>query len=124
MMTEAGVPAVMGLLLEVNAGVRLSAAGSLLEVVPLMALALLGVLHWDQAHALVRRAREKPRFALRLKRPPLSSRYVGGILAAIGAFGALPYAEELWRCFRVDRMLAARPVPSLPATPTLRLSAE
>ena len=50
-----------------------------------------------------------PRFALRPKRPPLPRRYVGGILSALTAFIVFPYAEEFWRCYRVDKSLASRP---------------
>lgn len=151
MMTEAGLPALMGLFLEVNAGVLLAATlaliaheatavwdvayaesrrrvtpteqhiHSFLEVVPVMAVSFLTVLHWDQAGALVGAGDEPADFALRPKRSPLPRPYMAGVLAAIVAFGLLPYAEELWRCYRVDRSLAARPVPPVPATPTLRL---
>jgi hypothetical protein len=150
MLTEAGLPALMGLFLEVNAGVLLAGGAaflaheatamwdvsyaeprrrvtpaeqhihSFLEVVPLMALSFLAALHWDQARALVGAGGGPARFALRPKRPPLPRRYVGGVLAGIVAFGVLPYAEEFRRCYRIDRNLAARPEPPLPATPTLR----
>ena len=151
MMTEAGLPALMGLFLEVNAGVLLAAYGafvahgltaiwdvayaearrrvtpteqhihSFLEVVPLMAVGFLTVLHWDQARALVGVGPARPKFALQRKRRPLSRGYVGGLLAALGAFVVLPYGEEFWRCYRVDRTLAARPEPPLPLTDTLRI---
>jgi hypothetical protein len=149
MMAEACLPAMMGLFLEVNAGVLLAAVAafilheataywdvsyaetrrrvtpseqhihSFLEVVPLMAVTFLIVLHWDQARALVRVGDEPARLTLRRKRPPLARGYVRGLLVAIGLFAALPYAEELWRCYRYDRSIAPRPEPPLPATPTL-----
>jgi hypothetical protein len=98
MMTETGVPVMLGLFCEVNAGVLLTSFAalgahsataywdqnyaeqrrrvtpveqhlhSLLEVVPLMATGFLTALHWDQARALVGKDRLRPRFALRLKR--------------------------------------------------------
>lgn len=97
MMTEAGVPLMLGLFCEVNAGVLAVCAGSLgvhtatafwdvayaedrrrvtpveqhchslLEVVPLMATGFLAVLHWDQARALVGQDTSKADFRLRLK---------------------------------------------------------
>jgi hypothetical protein len=98
MMTETGVPVMLGLFCEVNAGVLLTSFGtlgvhsataywdqryaeprravtpveqhlhSLLEVVPLMATGFLTALHWDQARAIVGRDRRRARFAIRLKR--------------------------------------------------------
>ena len=151
MMTEAGLPALLGLFLEVNAGLLVTAVAallvheltaiwdvayavtrrrvtpteqhihSLLEVVPLMAVSFLMVLHWDQARALVGVGPERADFGLRPKRQPLSRPYIVGLLAAIVACVGVPYAEELWRCYRVDRTVRARPEPPQPATETLRI---
>ncbi|GLY75182.1 diguanylate cyclase [Actinoallomurus iriomotensis] len=151
MMTETGVPVMLGLFCEVNAGVLLASAGalglhgataywdqayaeerrrvtpieqhlhSLLEVVPLMATGFLTALHWDQARALVGGDRRAPRFRLRLKRhDPLSRSTRTGLIAALVLFGALPYAEEMWRCLRARPTLRALPAPSEPATEALR----
>jgi hypothetical protein len=98
MMGEAGVPVMLGLFCEVNAGVLLTSFAafgvheataywdqayaeprrrvtpveqhlhSLLEIVPLMATGFLTVLHWDQARALLGHGARRPRFALRRKR--------------------------------------------------------
>jgi hypothetical protein len=98
MFAETGVPVLLGLFCEVNAGVIATAAGavaahsataywdqayaeprrrvtpveqhvhSLLEVSPVMATFLITALHWDQAKALAGRGRQPPRFGLRLKR--------------------------------------------------------
>ena len=98
MFAETGVPVLLGLFCEVNAGVLGTAAGavashsataywdqayaeprrrvtpveqhvhSLLEASPIMATFLLTALHWDQAKALVGRDRHPPRFRPRLKR--------------------------------------------------------
>ncbi|HZQ35714.1 MAG TPA: hypothetical protein VFD32_07265, partial [Dehalococcoidia bacterium] len=152
MMAEAGVPALLGLFVEVDAGMLLLTGAalaaheataiwdvsyaetrrrvtpaeqhvhSLLEVVPLMATSFLAVLHWDQLAALFGRG-ERPRFGLRPRRKPLSRRYVGGLLAALGACMALPYAEEFWRCFRTRRTLAPAPEPAQPPTETLQIVA-
>lgn len=153
MMAEAGLPALLGLFLEVNAGVLLTAGAavvvheltafwdvsyaearrrvtpaeqhihSFLEVTPVMAMSLLTVLHWDQARALAGVGPARADFRLRPKRRPLPARYVGGLLASIVAFGALPYAEELWRCYRADRTLRAHPRAAVPPTETLRMPA-
>jgi hypothetical protein len=97
---------------------------SVLEVAPLMATGFLTALHWDQARALARRNRREARFALRLKRGhPLSASARIGVLAAIVAFGAVPYGEELWRCMRARRTLGPLPEPARPPTETLRVPA-
>jgi hypothetical protein len=136
MMSEAGVPALMGLFLEVNAGVLLATLGALgvhqataawdvayaddrrevtpteqhvhglLEQVPLMATSFLFILHWDQARALFGIGDERPRFRPQPKQRPLSRGYVAGLLAAIGGLIVVPYGEELWRCRRAARHLA------------------
>jgi hypothetical protein len=139
MMTEAGIPVMMGLFLEVNALVLLTAIAavlvheatafwdvayaeerrevtpneqhthSFLEVVPVMAASHLIALHPDQFRALLGVGDERPRFELRPKSEPLSRAYVSGILAATVTTVVLPYAEEIWRCYRVDRTLEAHP---------------
>jgi hypothetical protein len=138
MMTQAGIPAVLGLLFEVNAGVlasTLAALGvhqatavwdvayadgrrkvtpteqhvhGLLEQVPVMPSAFLFVLHWDQALALFRLSAERPRFRLEAKREPLSRPYLVGLFGAIAALIAVPYGNELWRC----QQAAKNPAPS------------
>ena len=139
MMTEAGVPVMMGLFLEVNALVLLAAIAavlvheatafwdvayaeerrevtpneqhthSFLEVVPVMAASHLIALHPDQFHALLGMGDEQPRFEFRAKSEPLSHGYVSGLLAATVATVVLPYTEEIWRCYRIDRTLEAHP---------------
>jgi hypothetical protein len=149
MMSEAGVPALLGLFFEVNAGILLATLGALglhqatavwdvryaesrrevtaneqhihglLENVPMMATALMIVLHWDQARALVGSG-GRPRFRLERKRRPLSRGYVAALLAAIGGFIALPYGEEIVRCYRADRTLRPRPEAKVPPTEAAR----
>jgi hypothetical protein len=153
MLSEAGLPALLGLFLEVNAGVLLTALAGLiaheatafwdvayaetrrrvtpneqhihsfLEVVPVMALSFLTVLHWEQAQALFGIGRWAADLGLRPKRHPLEPAYIGGLLLAIVTIGVIPYAEEFWRCYRVEPTLAPRPEPSVPATDTLRVPA-
>lgn len=153
MFAETGVPILLGLFCEVNAGVLTSAYGaaavhsgtayfdqayaeerrrvspveqhvhSLLEVCPLTAALLLTALHWDQALALT--GQGKAEFGLRFKRrDPLSARGRVLLLGAVALFGVLPYAEELWRCWRTHSTMAALPAPELPATETLRIAAD
>ena len=130
MMTEGGVPAMLGLFFEVNAGVlgvTLANLGlhqatavwdvayadgrrevtpteqhvhGMLEQVPVMATAFLVGLHWDQARALLGVGAERPDFDLRRKQRALPRRQLRTVLAAVGAFVAAPYGEELWRCYR------------------------
>ena len=132
-MTEAGIPALLGLFLEVNAGVLATTLSTfalhqatavwdvayadgqrrvtpteqhihgLLEQVPAMATAFLVVLHWDQAKALVGIGDEQPEWRPECKRHPLPASYRQGFLATVTALIALPYGEELWRCVRAAR---------------------
>lgn len=137
MMTEAGIPALLGLLFEVNAGVLATTLGALglhqltaiwdvayadgrrevtpteqhvhgmLEQVPVMATAFLLAVHWDQARALIGRAPERPRLNLEWKRKPLPRSYLAVLFAAITALIAVPYGNELWRCQRVAQEQAS-----------------
>lgn len=130
MLSEAGIPTMLGLFCEVNAGVLATAAAavavheatayadvafaqtrrrvspgeqqihSLLEVVPMAATALLAVLHWDQAAALAGLDTERADLRLRPKIRPLSARAKVATIAAVVVFGAVPYAEEFLRCVR------------------------
>jgi hypothetical protein len=132
MMLEAGVPSMLGLFCEVDAGVLALTYATLavhevtaildvayadgrrvvtpteqhvhgfLERVPLMATAFLTVLHWDQARALIGRG-GRADWRIRGKRRPLSARYRAVILAAITGLAAVPYAEELVRSVRAAR---------------------
>ena len=139
MMSEAGLPLMVGLFLEVNAltlalmivafflheatafwdvayaeGLREVTPNeqhvhSFLEVIPFMALSFMICLYWDQFRALFGVGQEPAQFVLRPKRHPLSRRYVRGILSGVVATVAVPYAEEFLRCYRVDKTVAAHP---------------
>jgi hypothetical protein len=145
MMAEGAIPTTLALFFEVNAGLLATTYGAVaahqatamldvkyandhrevtateqhvhaaLEMTPVMAAGMLTAIHWDQARSLIRRGNEKPDFKLRLKRFPLPDKYKYGVLAASAAFVALPYAEELWRCWRADGTIAARADESLDA---------
>lgn len=136
MMTCVGVPTLMALFLEINAGMLLLflgaflaheavviwdvayAAGrrevtpteqhfhSFLEVLPFMSLSFLLCVHYDQALALTGRMKERPVFSLRPKSNPASPLYITTILGMTGLFLGLPYAEELARCYSVDGTFA------------------
>jgi hypothetical protein len=97
---------------------------SLLESSPIMAAMLLTSLHWDQARALAGRDERAPRFALRWKRrDPLSPKTTLILVGAVALLGVLPYAEELYRCWRATPTAAALPEPAEPPTQTLRIVA-
>ncbi len=84
-----------------------------------MAAFMLTALHWDQASTLAGKGR--PDFSVRFKRrDPLSVSARVRLLAAVTVFGILPYAEELWRCWRTKPTVRPLPQPATPATETLR----
>jgi hypothetical protein len=133
MMTEAGVPVVMGLLARVNPlvlttmGAAAVAHGatavydvslatgereikpieqhihSFLEVLPLTALAFTACLHPDQVRATLRGGPQPHDWRLLPKERPLRGAYLAGLGAVIVLGIAVPYAEELRRCLRVRR---------------------
>jgi hypothetical protein len=151
MFAETGVPVLLGLFCEVNAGVLATAYAatgvhwataywdqayaeerrrvspieqqvhSVLEMSPVTAAFLLTALHWDQALALTGLDSSRRRFAIRLKRhDPLPPPTRAALLAAIGLFGVLPYAEELWRCWRARPATKPLDKPAEPPTETLQ----
>lgn len=133
MMTESGVPTMLGLFAEIDSGVIAVVLAALalhqataiwdvayaesqrevttteqhvhglLEQAPAMAAAVVLTLHWDQARAWLPWTADRPRFAIEPKRRPLSPWTRRAVVASIGAFGALPYLDELIRCIRADR---------------------
>ena len=124
---EAGIPVLMGLLLDINAlvlllmlvgllaheatalwdvhvaihrrevGVLEQHVHSFLELLPLMGVSFVSILYWDQFLALFGMGSDPARFEFRPKPHPLSLVYVVGTLSAVGLFTILPYGEELWR---------------------------
>jgi hypothetical protein len=71
---------------------------SFLEIMPLTAFILLGVLYWPQLQALFGKGPEKAVFAPVLRPLPLG--LVLAMLSSAFLFNFLPYTEELWRCLR------------------------
>ncbi|MFE4626317.1 diguanylate cyclase [Streptomyces mirabilis] len=130
MMTESGVPVVMGLLARVNplvlttmgaSAVAHSATAlydvslatgerdvrpieqhihSFLEVLPLTALAFTACLHPDQVRSTLRGGPHPQDWRLQPKERPLPAAYLAGLAGVIGVGVVVPYAEELWRCLR------------------------
>lgn len=72
-------------------------AHGVLEMLPFAAVSLVICLHFDQLLGLFHGTAD---FGLRWKQPMLSPIYLTSILAAVGICIGLPYAEELWRCWR------------------------
>jgi hypothetical protein len=133
MMTEIGIPILLGLLFEINAGLialmiaaylaheatamwdvsvaverrkvlpREQHTHSFLEMLPFCAVSFVICLYWEQFRALFGQGSERPRFGLRLKQPPLELKYLVRVLSIIGLFVGVPYGEELVRCWRAQR---------------------
>ncbi|MFL6606531.1 MAG: diguanylate cyclase [Steroidobacteraceae bacterium] len=127
---EVGIPLLMGLFLEINGLVLLIMIAfvlahtlsalwdglyttpkryispieqhihSHLEYIPIMAVSLVVLLHWEAFAALFGAADEGASFALRLKENPIPARYVLAVLGAIFVFQGALLFEETFRCWR------------------------
>jgi hypothetical protein len=75
---------------------------SFLEIVPIAALLLLGVVYWPQLIALFGQGPEAARFGLEIRMLPPA--YVATVLASAFLFNLVPYFEELARCIRADSL--------------------
>jgi hypothetical protein len=82
---------------------------SFLEMLPLMALAFVAVLHWDQVRALVGPADAD--WGLRAKAQQLPIRYLATVLALTVLTNLAPFIEELARGLRVRKAVAAGASP-------------
>jgi hypothetical protein len=71
---------------------------SSMEVLPLLVLALLAVLQWDQVQALF--AAGRPDFGLEFKARPWPAGYLLPTATAVAVLNVLPLAEETLRCLR------------------------
>jgi hypothetical protein len=130
MLVEMGVPVLAGIFLQVNAlvfALMLAAfflheatalwdvtyaiktrtvipaeqhVHSFLEMLPLMAISIMVLLHWNQFAALFGMGPEHADWALRIKESPLPRKYVLWLMGAIAVFELLPYMEELRRTWR------------------------
>lgn len=133
MMAEGGLPIILALFLEINAGVIALVAGGWLlhqltvywdlaytaprrviypreqqthlfmQTVPFDILAMLACLHSEQFKALVGAGDEKPDFRLRLRRPGMPPAQALLMLGSMAAFSGLPHVEEFVRCWRAAR---------------------
>jgi hypothetical protein len=73
---------------------------SVLEILPLLSLALLLVIAWPQLHD----------GALHLKSQPLPATYLAGAAALVVLFNGLPLLQETWSCWKARA--TARTLPS------------
>lgn len=71
---------------------------SFLEIMPITAFILVGVLHWPQLLALFGRGAEPAIFAPTIRLLPTT--FIFTTLTSAFLFNLVPYAEELWRCVR------------------------
>jgi hypothetical protein len=83
---------------------------SFLEMLPFAATTMACCIKAPQLAAIFGRGEEPACWRLKPKNPPLTLRYVAGLFASVTLGIALPYAEELLRCWRVDHTFAPRPV--------------
>jgi hypothetical protein len=127
---EVGIPLLAGLLLEINAvvlAVMVAAViahmltalwdvsytaprryispfeqhvHSYLEFVPVMAVSVVALLHWDQFAALFGWGAQDADVSLQLKREPIPGAYLALVLGLIGVLELGPLLEELLRSWR------------------------
>lgn len=74
-----------------------------LELLPLVAIALIAVMHWPETKSLFGRGTGPVDWSLRLREKPLPWRYRIALLTAVGLFNGVPYIEELWWGLRANR---------------------
>ena len=71
---------------------------SFMEILPLLALALLSLLAWPQALAIVGLGDAPADWSLRLKQNPLPLEYLQAAGVLIAAFNLVPLLQETWSC--------------------------
>lgn len=133
MFTEAGVPLVAGLFLEVNAGLLAAMLAafvlheatafwdvtfatdrrlikpneqhlhSLLEALPLMAISMAAALHGDQIQSMLGIGRKRADWKLRMKNKRVPGSYLVAVAGLISCGVMLPYGNELLRCWRARK---------------------
>lgn len=81
---------------------------SFLEMVPMMAVSFIAVLHWPQALALFGFGPNRPDWSLRWKQRPLPTRYTVAMLSAQVMLEWGPYLEELSRTIAAPRAAKLR----------------
>jgi hypothetical protein len=85
---------------------------SFMELLPLVILALLAAMHWDQVRALFEAGTAD--FGLRTKDKPWPVGYLIATAAAVFLFNLLPMAEESLRCLRERKLRSRTPAPPAP----------
>lgn len=133
MLLEVGLPVLLALFARVNALVLLIIAGAvvlhaatawwdihythgkreigpaeqhmhgLLEVLPMTALILVALGHWDQTLSLFGAGTQPADFTLAWKTPMLPPWYIATVLIASVLLAVLPFVEEYRRCWRWRR---------------------
>lgn len=73
---------------------------SLLEYVPVIGGVLVFLTHWPAVLSLFGLGSQPAEFTLRWKDSPLSGAGLAAITAAMTVLVIVPYAEEVWRCWR------------------------
>jgi hypothetical protein len=89
---------------------------SFLELLPLISLALLALLDWPQARALVGLGDVAADWSLRPKQEPFPPSYLLGAAGAAFVFNALPLLQETWACIRAARGAPAAKAKGMGAT--------
>lgn len=79
---------------------------SFLELLPLMALALLAVKYWPVLQAWASEGQAD--WTLRFKDEPVPTHYIVVILATATLFELLPFGQELYRTWQARRLLKVR----------------
>jgi hypothetical protein len=83
---------------------------SFLELLPLLSLALLAMIAWPQAQALVGFGQESADWTLRRKSEPLPDEYLAVALLMSLLFNVIPLVQETWACVAAPRKVrVARP---------------
>ena len=120
MMTEAGVPVLMGLLARVNPLVLTTMGGAALahgatavyDVSPAVGgrevRPIEQPIHADQARKTLRGGRDRQDRRLLPEEHPLPAAYLAGLAGVIVAGVVVPYAEELRRCLRTASRVGSR----------------
>jgi len=90
---------------------------SFMEILPLLALALLAVLAWPQAQALFGLDAEAADWSLRAKQEPLPGPYVAGAILLMLAFNTAPLFQETWACWRARKGASPGPRARTPPRP-------
>ncbi len=73
---------------------------SFLEVIPLIAGAMVIMIHQDQGLAVFGAGSSVGDFSVRLKEVPLSGMHLTALLCGIFILVGIPYCEEVVRCYR------------------------